>query len=140
MIGLQVDSRRRGRDVGHRGPGRSALVPGNLQTESYTRAMFLGRGSYPDHHDMEDTVRVRRDRQALLPNVDIQLIPFDTLSYEPLNYDFTVLRFDHDTAADIVYVEMYDDWVLSGQAGDGTSIRRAYGPLRGHGPRTGVGL
>ncbi len=46
---------------------------------------------------------------ALLPTVDIQVIPFDTLSYEALGYDFTVLRFDHDSATDIVYIEMYDD-------------------------------
>lgn len=32
------------------------------------------------------------------PTVDIQVIPFDTLSYEPLSYTFTVLRFDHDSA------------------------------------------
>jgi transcriptional regulator with XRE-family HTH domain len=127
----------------------SEIVPGNLQTERYTRAMVSGRGSYPDHQAVEDTVRVRRDRQALLtrenaaqfsfvlsesalrrvlggpkvmaeqlrhlaelallPQVDIQVIPFDTLSYEPLSYDFTVLRFDHDSATDIVYVELYDD-------------------------------
>ena len=127
----------------------SEIVPGNLQTENYTRAMFLGQGSHPDHQTIENTVRVRRDRHALLTrqdpaqfsfvlsesvlrreiggpkvmaeqlrhlaelalltNVDIQIIPFDTLSYEPLNYDFTVLRFDFDTATDIVYVEMYDD-------------------------------
>ncbi|MGH3718057.1 MAG: helix-turn-helix domain-containing protein [Pseudonocardiaceae bacterium] len=129
----------------------SEIVPGNLQTESYTRAMVSGRGSFPDHKTVEDTVRVRRDRQALLtrenaaqfsfvlsesalrrvlggpkvmaeqlrhlaelsqlPTVDIQVIPFDTLSYEPLSYDFTVLRFDHDSATDIVYIEMYDDGV-----------------------------
>ena len=129
----------------------SEIVPGNLQTESYTRAMVSGRGSYPDHQTVEDTVRVRRDRQALLtrehaaqftfvlsesalrrviggpkvmaeqlrhlaelallPNVDIQVIPFDTLSYESLSYDFTVLRFDHDSATDIVYIEMYGDGV-----------------------------
>jgi transcriptional regulator with XRE-family HTH domain len=129
----------------------SEIVPGNLQTESYTRAMVSGRGSYPDHQTVEDTVRVRRERQALLtrenaaqftfvlsesalrrviggpkvmaeqlrhlaelsllPNVDIQVIPFDTLSYEPLGYNFIVLRFDHDSATDIVYIEMYDNAV-----------------------------
>jgi transcriptional regulator with XRE-family HTH domain len=129
----------------------SEIVPGNLQTESYTRAMFHGRGSYADHQTVEDTVRVRRDRQALLrrddaaqftfvlsesalrrviggpkvmaeqlrhlaelallPTVDIQVIPFDTLPYEPLSYTFTVLRFDHDSATDIVYIEMYDNAV-----------------------------
>ncbi|MGH3874284.1 MAG: helix-turn-helix domain-containing protein [Pseudonocardiaceae bacterium] len=127
----------------------SEIVPGSLQTESYTRAMFHGQGSHADHQTLEDTVRVRRDRQtlltredaaqfsfvlsesvlrrviggpkvmaeqlrhlaelALLPTVDIQVIPFDTLSYEPLSYDFIVLRFDHDSATDIVYIEMYDD-------------------------------
>ncbi len=129
----------------------SEIVPGNLQTESYTRAMVSGRGSYPDHKTVEDIVRVRRDRQALLtredaaqfsfvlsesalrrviggpkvmaeqlrhlaelallPNVDIQIIPFDTLSYEPLSYAFRVLRFDYDSATDIVYIEMYDNAV-----------------------------
>jgi transcriptional regulator with XRE-family HTH domain len=127
----------------------SEIVPGNLQTENYTRAMFLGQGSHPDHQTIENTVRVRRDRHALLtrqdaaqfsfvlsesvlhreiggpkvmaeqlrhlaelalrPNVDIQVIPFDSLSYEPLGYDFTVLRFDYDSATDIAYVETYDD-------------------------------
>jgi transcriptional regulator with XRE-family HTH domain len=127
----------------------SEIVPGNLQTESYTRAMVSGQGSFPDHQTVEDIVRVRRDRQALLtredpaqfsfvlsesalrrviggpkvmagqlrhlaelallPQVDIQVIPFDTLSYESLRYAFTVLRFDYDSAADIAYVELYDD-------------------------------
>ncbi|MGH3829887.1 MAG: helix-turn-helix domain-containing protein [Pseudonocardiaceae bacterium] len=130
----------------------SEIVPGNLQTESYTRAMFHGQGSHADHQTVEDTVRVRRDRQALLtsenaaqftfvlsesvlrrviggpkvmteqlrhlaelsllPTVDIQVIPFDTLSYEPLSYVFTVLRFDHDSATDVVYIEMYDNGVI----------------------------
>lgn len=48
---------------------------------------------------------------ALLPTVDVQVIALDTLSYVPLGYDFTVLRFDHDTATDIVYIELYDDGV-----------------------------
>ncbi len=46
---------------------------------------------------------------ALRPNVDIQVVPFDTLSYETLRYAFTVLRFDYSSATDIVYVEMLDD-------------------------------
>jgi transcriptional regulator with XRE-family HTH domain len=127
----------------------SEIVPGNLQTEKYTRAMLISRGSHAEHKVVEDIVRVRRERQALLtrekpaqfcfvlsesalrreiggpkvmyeqlrhiaelalrPNVDIQVIPFDTLSYEPLGYDFTVLRFDYNSATDIVYIEMYDN-------------------------------
>ena len=127
----------------------SEIVPGNLQTESYTRAMFTGQGSDPASTAVEDVVRVRRDRHAILtrqdpahftfvlsesalrrmiggpeimveqlhhlieialrPNVDIQVIPFDTLSYETLDHHFTVLRFDHDAATDIVYIELYDN-------------------------------
>jgi len=47
-----------------------------------------------------------------LPTVDIQVIPFDTLSHEPLCYAFTVLRFDHDSATDIVHIDMYDEGVI----------------------------
>ncbi|MGH4022012.1 MAG: DUF5753 domain-containing protein [Pseudonocardiaceae bacterium] len=129
----------------------SEIVPGILQTESYTRGMLTGQGSDPDGKPAEDLVRVRRDRQtaltrqnpahfsfvlsesalrrmigspkvmaeqlhhlaevALRPNVDIQVIPFDTLSYDSVGYDFTVWRFDHDAATDIVYIEMYDNAV-----------------------------
>ncbi|MDQ4032969.1 MAG: DUF5753 domain-containing protein [Actinomycetota bacterium] len=69
MVGVRGNGGRGGRD--EQGASQimqvgSEIVPGNLQTESYTRAMFLGQGSHPDHQDMEDTVRVRRDRQALL--------------------------------------------------------------------------
>jgi hypothetical protein len=35
----------------------SKIVPGNLQTKSYTRAMFLGQGSHPNRKTIEDTVR-----------------------------------------------------------------------------------
>ncbi|MGH3534938.1 MAG: DUF5753 domain-containing protein, partial [Pseudonocardiaceae bacterium] len=129
----------------------SEIVPGNLQTEQYTRAMLTSRGSHAEHAVLEDIVRVRQERHglltrenpaqfcfvlsesalrrviggptvmyeqlrhiaelALLPNVDIQVIPFDTLSYEPLRYAFTVLRFDHNSATDLVYIEMFDNAV-----------------------------
>jgi transcriptional regulator with XRE-family HTH domain len=46
---------------------------------------------------------------ALLPNVTIQVIPFDSRSYEHLCTDFTLFRFGHEMANDIVYVEMYSD-------------------------------
>lgn len=46
---------------------------------------------------------------ALLPTVDLQVIPFDTQSYWPISYAFTVFRFDHDAGTDIVYIEMYDN-------------------------------
>ncbi|MGH3854850.1 MAG: helix-turn-helix domain-containing protein [Pseudonocardiaceae bacterium] len=144
----------------------SEIVPGNLQTESYTRAMVSGGGSHADHQTVEDIVRVRRDRQGLLtrenaaqftfvlsesalrrvlggpkvmaeqlrhlaelsqlPTVDIQVIPFDTLSYEPLSYDFIVLRFDDDSAADLVYIEMYD----GGFCLDKPETVRRYGELQ----------
>jgi transcriptional regulator with XRE-family HTH domain len=46
---------------------------------------------------------------ALLPNISIQVIPFDTRSYEAVGYDFVIFRFDQDTSTDIVYMEIYGD-------------------------------
>ncbi|HEX6351367.1 helix-turn-helix transcriptional regulator [Actinophytocola sp.] len=46
---------------------------------------------------------------ALLPNVTLHVIPFDSRSYEHLCTDFTLFRFGHEMANDIVYVEMYSD-------------------------------
>jgi transcriptional regulator with XRE-family HTH domain len=127
----------------------SEIVPGILQTEAYTRGMFVGRCNNPANTVVEDTVRVRQERQtvltredpphfsfvlsesalrrmiatpevmveqlghladmALLPNVTIQVIPFDTRSYDSIGYDFTIFRFDADASTDIVYIELYED-------------------------------
>jgi transcriptional regulator with XRE-family HTH domain len=46
---------------------------------------------------------------AVLPNVTLQVIPFDSRSYEHLCTDFTLFRFGHEMANDIVYLEMYSD-------------------------------
>jgi transcriptional regulator with XRE-family HTH domain len=46
---------------------------------------------------------------AMLPNVTLQVIPFDARSYEPMSTTFTLFRFGHEMANDIVYVEMYSD-------------------------------
>jgi transcriptional regulator with XRE-family HTH domain len=46
---------------------------------------------------------------ALLPNVNVQVIPFDTRSYHHFSRDFTIFRFDQDTSTDIVYIEIYGD-------------------------------
>ena len=46
---------------------------------------------------------------AKLPNVTFQVIPFDARSYAHLNTDFTLFRFGHEMANDIVYLEMYSD-------------------------------
>ncbi|GAB3443317.1 helix-turn-helix transcriptional regulator [Actinophytocola sediminis] len=46
---------------------------------------------------------------ALLPNVTLQIIPFDARSYEPMGSSFTLFRFGHEMANDIVYLEMYAD-------------------------------
>ncbi|MGI8307067.1 helix-turn-helix domain-containing protein [Saccharopolyspora hattusasensis] len=127
----------------------SEVLPGNLQTEDYTRGIFAGRGDDPNGKAVEDTVRVRQARQsiltsenaphfsfvlsesalhrqiggteimaaqmehlaelALLPNVTIQVIPFNTQSYGDVGYDFVIFRFDQDTSTDIVYIEIYGD-------------------------------
>jgi transcriptional regulator with XRE-family HTH domain len=126
----------------------SEIVPGILQTESYTRAMFVAQGVHPDDHKIDDTVKVRAERKqvllqdnapqysfvisesslrrrignarvmveqlhhlddlALLPNVSIQVIPFDALSFAPM-YNFTVFRFGRDMGEDIVYFELFED-------------------------------
>jgi len=46
---------------------------------------------------------------SMLPNVTLQIIPFDSRSYEPMNCGFTLFRFGHEMANDIVYLEMYSD-------------------------------
>ena len=46
---------------------------------------------------------------AMLPNVTLQVIPFDSRSYEHLSTNFTLFRFGHEVANDIVYLEMYSD-------------------------------
>lgn len=126
----------------------SEIVPGILQAESYTRAMFVAQGLPADDRTVEDTIRVRAERQraliegtgprysvvlsesslrrrigddrvmadqmrhllelAELPRVTLQVYPFDSLSYQPMGYKFTILRFSRDMGEDIAYIEMYD--------------------------------
>lgn len=59
---------------------------------------------------------------ALLPNVDVQVIPFATASYEPLSYEFLVFRFDGDAGTDIVHIPLYDDALYLDR--DEESVRR----------------
>ncbi|WP_009948088.1 helix-turn-helix domain-containing protein [Saccharopolyspora erythraea] len=127
----------------------SEVLPGILQTEEYTRSIFAGRGDDPNGKDVEDHVRIRKERQelltreeashfsfvlsesalrrqigdpatmaeqldylaevALLTNINIQVIPFDKLSYDAVGSDFVIFRFDDDTSTDIVYIEIYGD-------------------------------
>lgn len=44
----------------------SEVLPGNLQTEDYTRGVFGGRGDDPQAEAVEDHVRIRQERQAIL--------------------------------------------------------------------------
>ncbi|SDY70260.1 Helix-turn-helix domain-containing protein [Saccharopolyspora shandongensis] len=44
----------------------SEVTPGILQTEDYIRAMFAGRGNDPNGKAVEDTVRIRQERRAIL--------------------------------------------------------------------------
>ncbi|WP_245782240.1 helix-turn-helix domain-containing protein [Actinokineospora terrae] len=46
---------------------------------------------------------------AVQPNVTLQIIPFDARSYAHLCTDFTLFRFGHEMANDIVYLEMFSD-------------------------------
>ncbi|OLF14620.1 helix-turn-helix domain-containing protein [Actinophytocola xanthii] len=46
---------------------------------------------------------------AALPNVTLQVVPFDSRSYASLTNIFTMFRFDHEMARDLVYVGMHAD-------------------------------
>jgi transcriptional regulator with XRE-family HTH domain len=46
---------------------------------------------------------------AALPNVTVQVVPFDSRSYESMTSLFTMFRFDHEMARDLVYIGMHAD-------------------------------
>jgi transcriptional regulator with XRE-family HTH domain len=46
---------------------------------------------------------------AELPNVDLQVLPFNAQTFGEAWVDFIILRFDHDAASDVVYLEDYTD-------------------------------
>ncbi|PPK67835.1 helix-turn-helix transcriptional regulator [Actinokineospora auranticolor] len=125
------------------------VIPGLLQKEVYIRAMFDAQGVDPTDRIVDDTLRVRAARRALvtrpnptrfefvlsesalrrqvggpevmaeqlqhlaevakLPNVMLQIIPFNSRSYVHLSTDFTLFRFGHEMINDIVYLELYSD-------------------------------
>ncbi|HVK21552.1 MAG TPA: DUF5753 domain-containing protein [Actinokineospora sp.] len=125
----------------------SEIIPGILQTEAYTRAMFAAYGSEPDEEVVKETVAIRAERRtrldqagethysfvlsesslrrqiggrsvlagqlrhlaevSLLPRVTLQVVPFDSQSYQPMSFNFTVFRFGRDMGDDIVYSEMF---------------------------------
>jgi hypothetical protein len=69
---------------------------------------------------------------AMLPNVTLQVVPFDSQSYAHLSTDFTLFRFGHEMANDIVYLEMYSDAAYLDKPPE--TIRRyaeLFGRLRG---------
>lgn len=43
------------------------------------------------------------------PNVELQVLPFDTQTFGAAWIGFSILRFDQDAASDVVYVEDYTD-------------------------------
>jgi transcriptional regulator with XRE-family HTH domain len=56
-----------------------------------------------------------RDQMAHLvevcqrPNVTIQILPFDAKTYAVASFSFVILRFDHDSASDVIYSESFTD-------------------------------
>ncbi|TDQ04861.1 helix-turn-helix domain-containing protein [Labedaea rhizosphaerae] len=50
-------------------------------------------------------------RLAERPNIDLQVLPFNAQTFCPASFIFTILRFDHDAATDVVYLEDYTDAV-----------------------------
>lgn len=43
------------------------------------------------------------------PNVELQVLPFDAQTFGAAWVGFTIMRFDHDAASDVVYLEDYTD-------------------------------
>jgi transcriptional regulator with XRE-family HTH domain len=95
--------------------GRSGSARFATSSSPRRRSCRSARRSYPAIYRPRATPGLcstaREVTRTTRPSRDIQVVPFDTLSYEPLRYAFTVLRFDHDSATDIVYIEMYDNGV-----------------------------
>jgi transcriptional regulator with XRE-family HTH domain len=44
-----------------------------------------------------------------LPNVTLQVFPFDGETYQPASYNFIVLRFGEEVTSDVIYVETFTD-------------------------------
>lgn len=42
-------------------------------------------------------------------NVSLQVLPFDARTYTAASFGFIMLRFGHDAASDVIYVETYTD-------------------------------
>lgn len=42
-------------------------------------------------------------------NIELQVLPLDAPTYAIASFGFTLLRFDHDAASDVVYLEDYTD-------------------------------
>ncbi|MFI6761431.1 helix-turn-helix domain-containing protein [Micromonospora sp. NPDC050417] len=42
-------------------------------------------------------------------NIELQVLPMDAPTYATTSFSFTLLRFDHDAASDVVYLEDYTD-------------------------------
>jgi transcriptional regulator with XRE-family HTH domain len=125
------------------------VVPGILQIESYIRAMNVTAHPRVSDEAMEQQLKVRVGRQAIidqsnaptlnfilsesairrnigdatvmreqlrhlaevaeLPNVELQVLPFEAQTFGAAWVGFTIMRFDHDAASDVVYLEDYTD-------------------------------
>jgi transcriptional regulator with XRE-family HTH domain len=46
---------------------------------------------------------------AELPNIELQVLPFDAQTFGAAWVGFTILRFDHDATSDVIYLETYTD-------------------------------
>jgi hypothetical protein len=60
-----------------------------------------------------------------LPHVTIQILPHDAKTYTVASFSFTILRFGHDAATDVIYAENFTnaDYL------DSPSAVRAYSRL-----------
>lgn len=57
---------------------------------------------------MRDQLR-RLAELAERPNIELQVLPFNAQTFGAAWVGFTIMRFDHDAASDVVYLEDYTD-------------------------------
>jgi transcriptional regulator with XRE-family HTH domain len=106
--GFDPDDEEIGNTVRVRAERRDVLTRDNPPTVNYVLSESALRRQIGGRKVMAEQLHYLAT-MARLPNVTIQVIPFDTQSYQHLGSDFTVFRFDQNLSNDIAYLELYND-------------------------------
>ncbi len=88
--------------------GRQSVLDSDDSTLHFILSESALRRNVGDHAVMADQLRHIADT-AERTNVDLQVLPFNAQTFSAAAYGFILLRFDHDAASDVVYLEDYTD-------------------------------